>query len=128
MARLEQVVGPECPLCGCKESTIRKRTQRWNGKRIDTTHRCANCKNDWIQTDDGPAAESKTSTAVGRNGQNALASTAEPALTTRGDAVIYGHTRCPACGSTKTRVGTTQRPVRYHKCVDCRHTFKSIEL
>ena len=34
---------------------------------------------------------------------------------------------CPACGSTDTRVTSTTRPVRRHKCCKCGHPFKSVE-
>lgn len=34
---------------------------------------------------------------------------------------------CPECGSEKTRVTKTERPVRHHKCKDCGATFKTTE-
>lgn len=34
---------------------------------------------------------------------------------------------CPECRSARTRVTSTRRPVRHHKCRDCNHCFKSIE-
>ena len=34
---------------------------------------------------------------------------------------------CPACESTDTRVTSTQRPIRRHKCRKCGHPFKSVE-
>jgi len=42
--------------------------------------------------------------------------------------VRYMPTRCPSCGSEKTRIYSSRdRPVRYHKCNDCGQNFKSIE-
>ena len=41
--------------------------------------------------------------------------------------VIYYIIRCPKCGSEKTSVSRTLRPIRYHKCGDCGHNFKSVE-
>jgi len=44
------------------------------------------------------------------------------------DNVIYYYImKCPKCGSEKITVVTTRRPLRYHKCDDCGHTFKSVE-
>lgn len=50
-------------------------------------------------------------------------------------AVTYQPTVCPHCGSADTKVCSTQRlypdrrdgTVRYHKCLDCGRTFKSVE-
>jgi len=41
---------------------------------------------------------------------------------------VYWHViRCPYCKSKKVPVCHTNRPIRYHKCVDCGETFKSVE-
>jgi hypothetical protein len=43
--------------------------------------------------------------------------------------VIYHKVCCPKCGSDKAPVvNSSNLPVRYHKCLDCGHTFKSIEI
>ena len=44
-------------------------------------------------------------------------------------AVEYHVVRCPCCGSRDTKVYTTKRPIRYHKCLadGCGLTFKSTE-
>lgn len=34
---------------------------------------------------------------------------------------------CPKCGGENTRVTSTQRPIRHHKCKDCGQTFKTVE-
>ena len=42
--------------------------------------------------------------------------------------VRYIRPRCPKCGSTNVPVYSSRDlPIRYHKCSDCGHTFKSIE-
>ena len=41
--------------------------------------------------------------------------------------VIWYKIKCPVCGSENVPVYHTARPIRYHKCEDCGHTFKSIE-
>lgn len=48
--------------------------------------------------------------------------------------VIYTRPSCPKCGSFDVSIVTTRPPmsgnslrVRYHKCKDCEHSFKSVE-
>jgi hypothetical protein len=42
--------------------------------------------------------------------------------------VIYSRVNCPFCKSEKTRVyDSSHLPIRYHKCLKCKNTFKSIE-
>jgi len=42
--------------------------------------------------------------------------------------VRYIKPRCPKCGSTNVPVyDSSHLPIRYHKCSDCGHAFKSIE-
>jgi len=41
--------------------------------------------------------------------------------------VIYHIVHCPVCKSTNVPVYSTEKPIRYHKCSDCGHNFKSIE-
>jgi len=42
--------------------------------------------------------------------------------------VRYVRLRCPECRGTNVPVyDSSHLPVRYHKCSDCGHTFKSIE-
>jgi len=42
-------------------------------------------------------------------------------------AVYYPDARCPTCGSADVPVTSTRRPVRHHKCRDCRSCFTSHE-
>jgi len=42
--------------------------------------------------------------------------------------VRYIRPWCPKCNSTNVPVyNSNHLPIRYHKCSDCGHTFKSIE-
>lgn len=45
----------------------------------------------------------------------------------RGQAVQYQPVQCPVCRSSDCPVQRTVLPVRYHKCRNCQHTFKSVE-
>ncbi len=53
----------------------------------------------------------------------------EPAEELNGeiDCVEYVVIRCPRCASENTKIYKHNRPIRYHKCQDCGHNFKSIE-
>jgi len=41
--------------------------------------------------------------------------------------VIYSAVRCPQCGSRDVPVTHSALPVRYHRCRQCGHNFKSVE-
>lgn len=41
--------------------------------------------------------------------------------------VDYIVIECPNCRSDKVPVTHTERPVRYHRCLICQTTFKSVE-
>lgn len=44
------------------------------------------------------------------------------------DCVLWTRVRCPKCGSTDCPVyNSTNIPIRYHKCHQCGHSFKSVE-
>jgi len=44
------------------------------------------------------------------------------------EVVRYVRPRCPKCNSPNVPVyDSSHLPIRYHKCSDCGHTFKSIE-
>ena len=44
------------------------------------------------------------------------------------DVVVYVKLRCPKCGSFNIPVYNSDNlPIRYHKCSDCGHNFKSVE-
>jgi len=90
---------PRCPQCGCQHSEIQDRNTWW-GHDVDR-RKCRNCANVWW-----------------------VPCPAEPDP----DALlIYRPIRCPKCGGGRTYVHTTRRPIRYHRCEDCKHRFKSVE-
>lgn len=100
MSLLEPVDGPDCPKCGCPDSELLSRVQHFGA-----THQrrmCRHCGRTWI------VPEAAAAPRVER-------------------AVIYSLIRCPRCQSSATRIYCTRRPVRYHKCDSCQHTFKSVE-
>lgn len=39
----------------------------------------------------------------------------------------YPRIECPECGGTNVQVYHTEGVMRYHKCLKCRHRFKSTE-
>ena len=42
--------------------------------------------------------------------------------------IYYMRLRCPKCGGLNVPVyDSGHLPIRYHKCAECGHTFKSIE-
>jgi hypothetical protein len=44
------------------------------------------------------------------------------------DCVLWTRVRCPQCGSSDCPVvNSSHVPIRYHKCRQCGHSFKSIE-
>lgn len=45
----------------------------------------------------------------------------------KSDVIIYHKIRCPKCGGGNVPIHTTRKRIRYHKCDDCGHNFKSIE-
>lgn len=55
----------------------------------------------------------------------AVASEPEPELPD--NVVRYHVTRCPKCRSEKTKITSTRKPYRHHKCKSCEHCFKSLE-
>jgi len=110
----------ECPKCGCDDIQIiipaRPGTWWSSGK-----GRCRHCGHTVaIRAADTPPPPDPEPTP-------ATMSTPPPEPQVNGGAVIYRPIRCPKCGSTKTRITSTRRPIRQHKCQDCGHTFKSIE-
>jgi len=110
----------DCPSCGCNDTRLA------GLQRI-----CNHCGHAWyppsivepgmptwkgqaprhVQQADGssPSVEHVPESAIGSGG------------------VVWHVIRCPECSSTETRVTSTRRPVRHHKCQACGHCFKSVE-
>jgi hypothetical protein len=93
--------GPECPRCGCP-TTLREAGSF--GGRPWSIFECDFC---------GNAIEIGRSPIRGPVVNN----------------VIYKTVRCvcPACGAKNPPVVNTNGKVRWHKCVKCAQTFKSVE-
>lgn len=105
--RLDRVLGPDCPCCGCKDGATLRRYQR--GGKVREQRSCRHCAHVWTATLDEPVTDE------------------QPAEPEQDRGVVYHVVVCPACGSKKTHVTSTRRPIRLHKCRDCGHTFKSVE-
>jgi predicted RNA-binding Zn-ribbon protein involved in translation (DUF1610 family) len=102
-----KVEGPACPTCGCLASAIIKRATRWGAP--STRRQCDHCGRVFSYMDPGDET----------NGAE------DP---TTPSPVIYQVVKCPVCDSSHTRVTSTRRPLRHHKCDDCGAGFKSHEL
>lgn len=108
--------GAECPECGCTDTEIKSLRGRWGA-----TFRqwlCLHCGKKFAAPEPDkskPSVEPK----------HHVVDPDRPAM------VIYPLIRCPVdqggCGSTNTKVTSTRRPKRHHKCKDCGNTFKSME-
>ena len=111
LTQLERCDGPECPKCGCEDTHCYVGRRRWGGAEY-VQFICGHCGAIFHP---GPRwqAEQKTNS--------------KPDDVSAGGAVIYRPVRCPKCGSVKTKVTSTRRPVRHHKCKDCGECFKSVE-
>ena len=107
---------PDCPRCGCPEAETVARGTRWGHDWMK--FRCAHCGKTWTHTH---AATPKPPPP----GHPAVPIDEDPPG--GGLAVPFPRVRCPSCDSTETRVTSTRRPLRYHKCDACGHTFKSRE-
>lgn len=96
---LQRCTDPTCPDCGCNESRVISQKPHW-----------------------GKVLQRRQCTACGRVFR---ANAEKPADSCY--AVTFHVVRCPLCQSEETKVTSTQRPVRYHKCEKCGHNFKSVE-
>lgn len=88
----------ECPNCCCNDVERTGQVMQW-GKWRDKW-RCNHCGRSFTVAPDERASDL---------------------------AVDYIVIQCPRCLSKKTRVTSTQKPIRYHKCDNCELTFKSVE-
>lgn len=121
-ARLERCEGPECPHCGCNQSEILQQpqpageTRSWWGSGLA---RCGHCRATF-HFQEMPAVTTPES----------IVEHQEPLIDRLPEvpvAVPYVTVCCPQCGSDQTRVTSTRRPIRRHKCKACEHRFKSVE-
>ena len=95
---LTLVEATECSKCGCKDRVKRSGQDR-----------CRHCDKLWMRHI-APAKQEPQED--------------EPEV----DGLTYYHVvRCPSCGSKDTKVTSTRKPIRHHKCKECGHCFKSTE-
>ena len=150
--RLEPAAGPECPRCGCTDAEIlaapRSRREVLSGgwfaaargprqsssasKRPPAERPGDEEEGDWFAPGRAQCRHCGLEFWYRARGESREQSTEGPAASGEGEerppaAVVYHLVACPACGSTDTRVTSTARPVRRHKCRQCGHPFKSVE-
>lgn len=132
---LQRVDGPECPRCGCPDSTILlgasprwisavdpKTGAPWGQNSPTQRRRCRACGElFYAPPASAPADEPAASTPPAVSAGNGPPS-----------GVRYYVLRCPKCRSDQVKVTKTMHPhdaptVRYHKCGECGHRFKSVE-
>ena len=102
-----------CPRCGCPEAESLGEFGWWGRPQVRC--RCTNCGCQYQIAESIPTPRAQPAEKPAERPQR------------NGDAVIYHVLRCPKCNSPKVRVYRTMLPVRYHKCHECGHRFKSVE-
>ena len=108
---LREITGPACPQCQCRHSEVIARFQHWN--KPWAKRKCRFCHKVWS------TALEMTAPAPGKPETDQPKPVAYRAST---------RLQCPSCGSSRTVITSSPRPVRHHKCRDCGHCFKSCEL
>jgi transcriptional regulator NrdR family protein len=126
---LERTNDPECPRCGCTDTTMVEERMRF-GARVERRE-CSHCGNHFTPTGltakpvaervGDEQAEDELDGAEAGRGARSVAYSAQPA-----------RCLCPQCRSRNPAVKSTQRgddgrTVRHHRCGNCGHRFKSIE-
>jgi transposase-like protein len=105
--RLHEIKGAPCPKCGCQDTERVQRWGRWGA--TSQRYQCRYCRTAfWADTEQAEE-------------QN------EPSGIDPDAPVAYQITHCPHCGSGCTKVTSTRKPIRHHKCMECGKTFKSHE-
>lgn len=105
----------ECPDCGCADVEVLGENSWWGAPQERV--QCRYCGREWQRA---VAEEARPDQDA-----DAPRSPAENESDVAG--VIFHVIKCPRCGSDATKVTSTQRPVRYHKCLSCEKPFKSVE-
>ncbi len=122
MHYLDQADGPECPYCGCNDTTITQRPPAGE-KGVDWWFgfgqaKCNFCGRSFSVKELPPESEPEL----------------PPAREEPPSSVPFVSVRCPACKSTNTIVTKSPKPMpegtikfRYHKCRACGNKFRSHE-
>jgi len=114
---LQKSNGPACPRCGCQDTQqfAGGGRDRW-GETVIPRWVCQHCGGTFTAEVPKPESNGKTHHVIDE---------------TRPRLIVYPLIRCPVddggCGSGKTHVYRTKKPVRYHKCLVCGKNFKSVE-
>ena len=112
---LDKCDGPNCPRCGCNDTEKREFGVRWGQASVKWI--CNHCGKTF------PVQERSVQPLESSNNGHHVIEQTGPAP------IIYPVMRCPVgrggCGSTNTKVTSTRRLFRYHKCKDCDFNFKS---
>jgi Zn ribbon nucleic-acid-binding protein len=119
MTVMRIIEGPECPGCGCRDSQILKMTIWFNKKR---EHReCEHCGRRFTVTRSKPP---ESPVPLPKPPQQP-----ETPKAVKAGTVEYRpmRTKCPNCGSQKTKVASSRGGLRWHKCRACKHCFKSVD-
>ena len=73
--------------------------------------------------------QQKSSGSIERQKEQQEKTPPHPQAADESEPVKYIRPKCPACGSTNVPVyNSNHLPIRYHKCGDCGHRFKSVEV
>jgi len=130
---LVKLTGPECPLCGCPDAKLLHRHERTGtrygqagatGEKFvsaNCRYQCNHCGQRWFVTEPWTPLIKPNDTT-----DQELPGYEESEIELK-YAVRYKVIRCPKCGSDSTKVASTKRPIRSHKCLDCGFPFKSVE-
>jgi transcription elongation factor Elf1 len=107
----EKTDGPECPECGCEDVIVMREPDTTAiGYWFDTGEaKCTYCRSTFRFKAPPPPDDP------------------QPDMPPEPDFVVYHQIHCPECGSNKTRIVSTRRPIRWHKCKICSHNFRSKE-
>lgn len=105
-----------CPHCGCPEyRPVASIRPSWSGRQYQRM-RCEHCGTEFYTRFSLP------------DGQNSMGLPTEyEARIDVAPAIEYVKMRCPECLGIHVPAYKKRGVVRYHKCTDCGHNFKSIE-
>jgi len=111
---MRMVDGAECPKCGCCDTEVVSERDRWGSTKAQR-RRCKHCAWRWLDV----VKRDPQPTKPEPQPKHVIA-----------DVPIYWVAvppACPACGCKSSKVTSTSRPIRRHKCDACGGRFKSCE-